>query len=353
MDNRDLESLRLPQASSRRGESKQDCNISQQTCRVMRFDSSDSASLKPRKLSFFEQSQLLPRPFPGPLFFAAALCDTQSRAMAGQQDTIKHQWLDHVRWQTDASRPAVAVKSKGWYSAHLNVLLATGAKPLARRNVTAWTDGGWWLAEAWQKLALFLAIVSSACIAEGCAVLLLLLRNHVGGRAESVASIVEVFLLVLEAKAGGADATVLASAFDALVAVLVETGEVFPHDLLPGAYMIALVKVLKSLAESADSLLMEFVLVTLEVAELSELFVAFVKTAANVLPQSSQLYGRSPLGSLQTNGLTPVCARVWISRSFINASMSVEEAVVGMSSEPAELELSACMEEYAGVSKKT
>jgi hypothetical protein len=41
----------------------------------------------------------------------------------------------------------------------------------------------------------------------------------------------------------------------------------------------------------------------------------------------------------------------WI--AFINASISVEEAVVGMSSDPAELELSACMEEYAGVLKKT
>lgn len=39
--------------------------------------------------------------------------------------------------------------------------------------------------------------------------------------------------------------------------------------------------------------------------------------------------------------------------AFINASMSVEEAVVGTSSEPAELELSVGMEEYAGVLKKT
>ena len=39
--------------------------------------------------------------------------------------------------------------------------------------------------------------------------------------------------------------------------------------------------------------------------------------------------------------------------AFIKASMSVEEAVVGMSSDPAELELSAWTEEYAGVLKKT
>jgi len=39
--------------------------------------------------------------------------------------------------------------------------------------------------------------------------------------------------------------------------------------------------------------------------------------------------------------------------AFINASISVEEACVGISSDPVELELSACMEEYAGVLKKT
>jgi hypothetical protein len=99
----------------------------------------------------------------------------------------------------------------------------------------------------------------------------------------AVASVVEVFVLVLETKASGADATVLASAFDALVAILVETGEVFPHDLLPGAYVIALVEVLKGRAKSADSLLMEFVLVTLQVAKLSKLLVAIVKATGEGL----------------------------------------------------------------------
>lgn len=99
----------------------------------------------------------------------------------------------------------------------------------------------------------------------------------------AVASVVKLFVLVLETKAGGADAAVLASAFDALVAILVETGEVFPHDLLPGAYMIAFVKVLERRAKSADSLLMEFVLVTLQVAKLSKLLVAIVKTAGEGL----------------------------------------------------------------------
>jgi hypothetical protein len=44
--------------------------------------------------------------------------------------------------------------------------------------------------------------------------------------------------------------------------------------------MIAFVKVLEGLAKSADSLLMEFVLMTLQVTELSELLVAFIKTAS-------------------------------------------------------------------------
>jgi len=47
--------------------------------------------------------------------------------------------------------------------------------------------------------------------------------------------------------------------------------------------MVAFVQVLKGLAKSADGLLVEFVLVTLQVAELSELLVAFVKTAGERL----------------------------------------------------------------------
>jgi hypothetical protein len=47
--------------------------------------------------------------------------------------------------------------------------------------------------------------------------------------------------------------------------------------------MITLVKVLEGLAKPADSLLMEFVLVTLQVAELSKLLVAIVKTAGKWL----------------------------------------------------------------------
>jgi len=47
--------------------------------------------------------------------------------------------------------------------------------------------------------------------------------------------------------------------------------------------MVALMKVLKGLAKSADSLLMKLVLVTFQVAELSELLVAFVKTASEGL----------------------------------------------------------------------
>ena len=47
--------------------------------------------------------------------------------------------------------------------------------------------------------------------------------------------------------------------------------------------MITLMKVLESRAKSADSLLMEFVLVTLQVAKLSKLLVAIVKTAGEGL----------------------------------------------------------------------
>jgi hypothetical protein len=47
--------------------------------------------------------------------------------------------------------------------------------------------------------------------------------------------------------------------------------------------MVALVKVLKGLAKSADSLLVELILVTLQVAELSKLLVAIVKTAGEGL----------------------------------------------------------------------
>lgn len=99
----------------------------------------------------------------------------------------------------------------------------------------------------------------------------------------AVASGVEVIILEFETKAGGADAAVLASAFDALVAVLVETGKVLPHHLLPRADVVALVKVLEGLSEFADSLLVELVLVTLQVAELGKLLVAVVKTACERL----------------------------------------------------------------------
>ena len=47
--------------------------------------------------------------------------------------------------------------------------------------------------------------------------------------------------------------------------------------------MITFVEVLKGLAKSADGLLVELILVTLQVAELSELLVAFVKTAGKRL----------------------------------------------------------------------
>jgi hypothetical protein len=47
--------------------------------------------------------------------------------------------------------------------------------------------------------------------------------------------------------------------------------------------MVAFVKVLEGLAKSADSLLMELVLMTLQITELSELLVAFIKTASERL----------------------------------------------------------------------
>jgi hypothetical protein len=47
--------------------------------------------------------------------------------------------------------------------------------------------------------------------------------------------------------------------------------------------MVTFVKVLEGLAKSANSLLMELVLMTLQVTELSELLVAFIKTASERL----------------------------------------------------------------------
>lgn len=82
-----------------------------------------------------------------------------------------------------------------------------------------------------------------------------------------------------ETETCGADATVLASAFDALVAVLVETAEVLPHFLLPGADLVAIVQVLEGGTQSSDCVLVELVLVALQVAELGELLVALVKAA--------------------------------------------------------------------------
>lgn len=94
---------------------------------------------------------------------------------------------------------------------------------------------------------------------------------------------VEVVVFVLDTKTGGADATIFTSAFDALVAVLVEAGEVIPHGLFPRVNVVTLMEVLKGLSEPANGFLVELVLVTLQVAKLSELLIALIKTAGERL----------------------------------------------------------------------
>ena len=84
---------------------------------------------------------------------------------------------------------------------------------------------------------------------------------------------------MLDAQPGIADAPVLASTFDALVAVPVETAKVLPHVFLPAADDVSIAHVLKATAEVADGLGMELVLMALEIAELSEALVAGVQLA--------------------------------------------------------------------------
>jgi hypothetical protein len=91
-----------------------------------------------------------------------------------------------------------------------------------------------------------------------------------------------VFVLFMF-EASGADAAILATTFDALVAVLVKAAKVFPHDLLPRADLVAIVKIEEGFLESSDSFLVEFVLMTLQVAELGKLLVAVIKAASKWL----------------------------------------------------------------------
>ena len=79
---------------------------------------------------------------------------------------------------------------------------------------------------------------------------------------------------------GGTDASIFATALDALVAILVQAAEILPHFLFPIlGHQVAASKPLEPRFQPSDGFHVEFVLMGFEVAELGELLVAVVQFA--------------------------------------------------------------------------
>jgi len=96
-----------------------------------------------------------------------------------------------------------------------------------------------------------------------------------------------VFVLEIRARMHGeasiADPTILTSAFDPFVAVLVEAAEVLPHLLLPTGYNIPLANGLEPPFKVSNSICVKLVLMALQVSQLCKLLVACIKFASEGL----------------------------------------------------------------------